>query len=119
MSPSDSNDPLTLAIAPPPDETPQQRADRERREREAQIISDKIDEGIKKDRLALKKQKNVVRVLLLGQSESGKFLTPTQFLILTIALLQESLRPSKVGAFTMISEIIIIIFFRFSYETRQ
>jgi guanine nucleotide-binding protein alpha-1 subunit len=86
MLSSDSNDPLTLAIAPPPDESPQQRADREKREREAQIVSDKIDEGIKKDRIALKKQKNVVRVLLLGQSESGKFLTsPTQLLILTIA----------------------------------
>jgi hypothetical protein len=85
MLPSDSNDPLTLAIATPPDKSPQQRADREKREREAQIVSDKIDEGIKKDRIALKKQKNVVRVLLLGQSESGKFLTSlTQLLILTI-----------------------------------
>ena len=85
MLPSDSNDPLTVAIAPPPDESPQQRTDREKREREAQIVSDKIDEGIKKDRIALKKQKNVVRVLLLGQSESGKFLTSlTQLLILTI-----------------------------------
>ena len=85
MLPSDSNDPLALAIATPPDESPQQRTDREKREREAQIVSDKIDEGIKKDRIALKKQKNVVRVLLLGQSESGKFLTSlTQLLILTI-----------------------------------
>ena len=69
---ADPDDPLTRALAPPPDETPEQRAERESREHEARIISNKIDEEIKKDRIALKKQKNVIRVLLLGQSESGK-----------------------------------------------
>src|SRR3984957_5739805 len=53
-------------------ETPQQRTERKKQEREAQIISDNIYEGTKKDRLALTKQKNVVRVFLLGQSESGE-----------------------------------------------
>jgi hypothetical protein len=80
---TDTNDPLTLAMAPPPGETLEARAERERREREAQIISDIIDEGIKKDRLALKKQKNTVRVLLLGQSESGELVSPAREMIST------------------------------------
>jgi hypothetical protein len=65
------DDPLTLALAPPPDETRKQRAERARREREARVISNNIDEDIKKEDLALRKQ-NIIRVLLLGQSESGK-----------------------------------------------
>jgi guanine nucleotide-binding protein subunit alpha len=59
-------------MAPPPNETPAERTTREGREAEARRVSDKIDEGIKNDKLTLKKQKNVVKVLLLGQSESGK-----------------------------------------------
>jgi hypothetical protein len=64
---------LTLALAPPPGKTRQHRAERKSREYYAQVISDKIDEDIKRERLALRKQqKNTIRVLLLGQSESGK-----------------------------------------------
>jgi guanine nucleotide-binding protein alpha-1 subunit len=68
----DANDPLSVAMAPPPGETPEERAQREKSEADAQRVSDSIDEDIKKSRIALKKAKNVVRVLLLGQSESGR-----------------------------------------------
>jgi guanine nucleotide-binding protein subunit alpha len=37
-------DPLALAIAPPPNETPQERAEREYAEGEALRISNEIDE---------------------------------------------------------------------------
>ena len=100
----DANDPLTLAMAPPPGETLQQRTEREKQEREAQIVSDNIDEGIKKDRLALKKQKNIVRVLLLGQSESGKLsISFTQQLIFTQSYhtIQGSRPLSKVRRFAL------------------
>lgn len=64
-------DPLTLAAAPPPDETPAQRIIREKAEAEARKISDEIDEQIRRDKLASKRRKRSVKVLLLGQSESG------------------------------------------------
>ncbi|KAH9477099.1 Guanine nucleotide-binding protein alpha-4 subunit [Psilocybe cubensis] len=72
-------DPLTLAIAPPPDETYEQRVIREAAEAEAKRISDEIDEQIRKEREAEKKKKKPVKLLLLGQSESGKTATLKNF----------------------------------------
>ena len=69
-------DPLAVFTDPPPGETAEQKVAREAREAEEKRISDEIDEGIKKDRAAMKKEKEmVVKVLLLGQSESGKSTT--------------------------------------------
>jgi len=65
-------DPFAIFHTPPANETPGERAARIEREAEAKRISDQIDEQLKAERLALKKQKYVVRVLLLGQSESGE-----------------------------------------------
>lgn len=71
-----SPDPLSVFTDPPPDETDEQRAVRETREAEEKRVSDEIDEGIRKDKAAMKKEKEqVVKVLLLGQSESGKSTT--------------------------------------------
>jgi hypothetical protein len=67
------NDPLAAAIAPPPDETPDARAARLRAEAEARRISDEIDEQLKQERASRRKQRPCVKVLLLGQSESGMF----------------------------------------------
>lgn len=67
---NDSDDPLTLALAPPPNETPEERTNRLGQEAEAQRISDEIDEALKRERAALKRRK-VMKMLLLGQSESG------------------------------------------------
>ena len=63
-------DPLTLAIAPPPDETPEQRLIREAAELEAKRVSDEIDEQIRKEREAEKKKKRPMKLLLLGASTS-------------------------------------------------
>lgn len=65
-------DPLSLAIQPPPNETPEQRDSRLQAEALARRISNDIDEELKAEKAALKK-KPPVKVLLLGQSESGKF----------------------------------------------
>ncbi|KAI0312036.1 G-alpha-domain-containing protein [Amylostereum chailletii] len=75
----DADDPLAAAIAPPKDETPEQREAREKEEAEAKRISDEIDEQLKAERAALKKKKPPVKVLLLGQSESGKSTTLKNF----------------------------------------
>lgn len=63
-------DPLSVLMLPPPDETVEQKQAREQKEAEAKKISDSIDEELKRERAALKK-KQIVRVLLLGQAESG------------------------------------------------
>jgi hypothetical protein len=68
------DDPLTAALAPPPNETPEQRAAREQREVAARAVSQAIDEDIAKEKKALAKKRKAVKVLLLGQSESGTFL---------------------------------------------
>ena len=63
-------DPLDEALKPPPDETEEDRVIRLAQEAEARRISHQIDESIKAERQQQKK-KSIVRLLLLGQSESG------------------------------------------------
>ncbi|KAH8992659.1 G-alpha-domain-containing protein [Lactarius akahatsu] len=75
---AEDEDPLAAALRPPLDESPEARAIRLAREEEAARVSQAIDEAIRVERLANKKNK-VVRVLLLGQSESGKSTTLRQF----------------------------------------
>ncbi|KAF9467708.1 heterotrimeric G protein alpha subunit [Collybia nuda] len=78
FNPSPS-DPFIELMRPPPDETPAQTTARQKRELDAQRVSDKIDEEIKQERLLAKKEKNIIKVLLLGQSESGKSTTLKNF----------------------------------------
>ncbi|KAH6914227.1 guanine nucleotide binding protein, alpha subunit [Coprinopsis sp. MPI-PUGE-AT-0042] len=75
----DSVDPLTLAMAPPPGETPEQRRVREEAEAEAIQVSKRIDAELKLAKAALKKRKEAVQVLVLGQSMSGKSTTIKNF----------------------------------------
>ncbi|ETW86433.1 hypothetical protein HETIRDRAFT_377042 [Heterobasidion irregulare TC 32-1] len=69
------SDPIAAALRPPVDETPAERERRLIAEHDAKKISDSIDEQIRLDRAELKKNKPDVKVLLLGQSESGKSTT--------------------------------------------
>ena len=66
-------DPFAIFHSPPLNETPEDRIAREIKESEAKRVSDEIDEQLKADRAAFKKQKNIVQVLLLGQAESGEY----------------------------------------------
>ncbi|KAF5380173.1 hypothetical protein D9615_006108 [Tricholomella constricta] len=75
-------DPLTKALEPPPDETPVQREERLRAEAEAKYISDIIDEELERQKTAEKKAPKSLKVLLLGQSESGKSTTLKNFQIM-------------------------------------
>jgi len=65
-----SDDPLDEILKPPPDESLEQRQLRLEREAEAKRVSQAIDASIKAERTARRK-KRIVRLLLLGQSESG------------------------------------------------
>jgi len=71
-------DPLDDVLRPPLDETEEERLIRLQTEEKAKRVSDAIDEAIRRERQAAKK-KDVVRLLLLGQSESGKSTTLKQF----------------------------------------
>ncbi|SJL11028.1 uncharacterized protein ARMOST_14429 [Armillaria ostoyae] len=66
--PYEGDDPLTLALAPPPDETAEQKEQREAAEAEAQRRSDEIDEQIQKERELERRKKRPVKLLLLGPS---------------------------------------------------
>lgn len=73
------DDPLTRAIAPPSYETPVEREERLAAEQEAKRISDAIDEELNKQRISEKKGPKAIKILLLGQSESGKSTTLKNF----------------------------------------
>ena len=62
------DDPLAMALQPPPDESPEQRARREQQQREATRVSLQIDEGIQEAKKAYDRRKKAVKVLLLGAS---------------------------------------------------
>jgi guanine nucleotide-binding protein alpha-1 subunit len=55
-------------MAPPPDETPEERHVRILAEQEAKRVSDAIDEELNRQRQAEKKAQKPVKVLLLGTS---------------------------------------------------
>jgi len=68
------SDPFAAALMPPPNES---LADRERRlaaESEAKRVSDGIDEMLRAEKKE-KKARLEIKILLLGQSESGKSTT--------------------------------------------
>ncbi|KAI0338804.1 G-alpha-domain-containing protein [Trametopsis cervina] len=81
QSPSDdrADDPLAAALQPPPDESPEQRARREQQQREATRVSLEIDQGIQEAKKAYDRRKKAVKILLLGQAESGKSTTLKNF----------------------------------------
>ena len=68
------SDPISVALLPPPNESAADREKRIRAEEHAKKISDDIDEMLKAERNEHRKKKPV-KVLLLGQSESGKSTT--------------------------------------------
>ena len=67
-------DPFSAALHPPPNETREQRRQRLRAEEEARKRSENIDAMLNHDRKR-NARKKTVKVLLLGQSESGKSTT--------------------------------------------
>ncbi|KAF5356575.1 hypothetical protein D9758_008281 [Tetrapyrgos nigripes] len=73
-----SDDPFDEILKPPPNESAEEYQLRIQREEQARQISMTIDASIKAERQARKK-KRIVRLLLLGQSESGKSTTLRQF----------------------------------------
>jgi hypothetical protein len=71
-------DPLRWAWGPPADETPAQRAVRMAEEEDARLISERIDEEMRKEKQEKHHnlKKRPVEVILLGREGSGASLTP-------------------------------------------
>ncbi|KZT65499.1 G-protein alpha subunit [Daedalea quercina L-15889] len=76
---SDPDDPLSKALQPPPDESPDDRARRIQQQKDAQAISHSIDQDIQESRKAFERRKKAIKILLLGQAESGKSTTLKNF----------------------------------------
>lgn len=68
-------DPFENVLRPPLEETPAERDARIRAEQKAKRVSDAIDEQLRTERADLKRNRVDVKILLLGQSESGKSTT--------------------------------------------
>ncbi|OCH90781.1 G-protein alpha subunit [Obba rivulosa] len=76
---TDPDDPLSQALQPPPDESPDQRQARLHQQQEAARVSHEIDEHIQEDKKELERRKKAIKILLLGQAESGKSTTLKNF----------------------------------------
>ena len=72
QSDMDSYDPLAEAIKPPTNESEQERSKRLKAEAEALRISKEIDAKISEENRLQDWRKKALKVLLLGQAESGK-----------------------------------------------
>lgn len=78
-SPRRGTDPLAKILEPPPNESLAERQARLLDEANAKRLSDSIDEELQKQWMVEKKGPTTIKVLLLGQSESGKSTTLKNF----------------------------------------
>ena len=66
------DDAWSAVFQPPPDESAQERQARLARQHEAVRVSKEIDDAIEKSRKHFDRRRRAIKILLLGQAESGK-----------------------------------------------
>ena len=79
------DDPLTLALRPPPFETEEERDIRLREEAEAKETSDKIDEDIKLEKQRLQKAKGNVKVYISSRFGTSRVIDLWMLYIASLA----------------------------------
>jgi hypothetical protein len=94
----DSIDPLSRALSPPAKENAEQRAQREAKEASARRTNDQIEEQIKSERQANSRKKAPVKVVMLGQTESGAPPSSITPLVPPRELMRSLFRPCYVQA---------------------
>jgi hypothetical protein len=99
MTIGQDQDPLALALAPPPGESPEDREARLLAEREAKKRSDLIDQELSRERSESKSVKPV-KILLLGQSESGVWRLSCVLVVVCLSAPEENPPPSRVRRFS-------------------
>lgn len=62
-----NNDPFAAALAPPPEESEDERAKRVQEQEEAVRVSREIDESLLETKKLIEKRKKAIKVLLLGE----------------------------------------------------
>ena len=72
----DPDDPLSAALQPPADESPDDRAMRIRQQEDAARVSKEIDEEIALSKKAYERRKKAIKILLLGAPTSLPLLVP-------------------------------------------
>ncbi|KAJ6454349.1 guanine nucleotide binding protein, alpha subunit [Mycena sanguinolenta] len=87
-------DPISLVLAPPKNESLQERQARIAMEKAEKLVSDEIDAQLHKERQQAKRLPKPVKILLLGQSESGKSTTLKNFQLMCEPKAFRSERPS-------------------------
>ena len=71
------DDPLTLAMRPPPNETEDERGRRLQLEEDAKRVSDVIDEELRQEKMARRRlSRRVTKILLLGASRQRRRARP-------------------------------------------
>jgi hypothetical protein len=94
-------DPFEAVLNPPQGETSAQRDARLLAEQLAKRVSDAIDEQLRAERAELKKSRPDVRILLLGQSESGKSTTLKRTRLIVLLFISQLGRgPVLMSAYT-------------------
>lgn len=66
-----SPNPFIHGLLPLDNESPQEKVLREQEEAAAKAVSEAIDEQIKQDKVVFRRYQKAIKILLLGQSESG------------------------------------------------
>ena len=82
-----SDDPFDEFLKPPANETATDRRERLKREADAKAVSEAINADLRKERTQMKK--GTVKILLLGQAESGKSTTLKSTFLECIRLARE------------------------------
>ena len=88
-------DPLAYVLAPPPNETEEQRLARLEAEAEAKRISDAIDEELQRQAKELKRAPKPVKILLLGELPTSQWILIHK-LLRTLMIVVSTRRPKRV-----------------------